>query len=69
MRKSTTPRLELLRAKLQEVLVKEKHSKADEPIVGVVEIIDPREPDVIQEMRRAQRYRDHDDLHPRFEST
>ncbi len=55
VRKSTVPRLESLRAKLQEVLVKEKHSEEDELMDDVVGKIDPREPDVIQEMRRALR--------------
>ena len=55
VRKSTMPRLEPLRAKLQEVLVKEKHSEEDGPMEDVVGKIDPREPDVIQEMRRALR--------------
>ena len=44
VRKSTMPRLESLRAKLQELLVKEKHSEEDEPMDGVVGKIDPREP-------------------------
>ena len=59
VRKSTTPRLESVRAKLQEVLVAEKHKEDDEPIEGVVGKIDPREPDVIQEMRRALRVAGH----------
>lgn len=57
IRKSATPRLEPIRAKLQEILVAEKHRQADgdAPMEDVVGKIDPREPDVIQALRRTLR--------------
>ncbi|MGV3485475.1 MAG: integron integrase [Planctomycetaceae bacterium] len=57
VRKSDTPRLEPIRAKLQEILVTEKHrlSAGDASMEDVVGKIDPREPDVIQALRRTLR--------------
>ena len=55
VRKSTTPRLEPIRAKLQQILAEEKFEQDDEVIADVVGKIDPREPDVIQAIRRKLR--------------
>jgi Phage integrase, N-terminal SAM-like domain len=55
VRQSATPRLEPIRAKLQEILIAEKHSQSEVPIEDVVGKINPREPDVIQALRRALR--------------
>jgi integron integrase len=55
VRSSATPRLEPIRAKLQEIIVAEKHSRGEESIEDVVGKIDPREADVIQALRRTLR--------------
>ncbi len=58
VRKSSTPRLEMVRAKLQEMVVKEKEPKGEVKI-DVVGKINPREPDVIQELRKKIRLKGH----------
>ncbi len=57
VRKSSLPELEPIRAKLQRVVVEEnlKLHQSDAPIENIVGKINPREPDVIQGLRRALR--------------
>jgi len=55
VRKSCTPRLEIVRAKLQEMVAKENEQKGEVTIDDVVGKINPNEPDVIQELRRKLR--------------
>jgi hypothetical protein len=54
---SKDPRLERIRAKLQELVIAEKHACDPESMEDVVGKIDPREPDVIQLLRRMLRLR------------
>ena len=53
--KSQQPSLEMVRLKLQERIVQEQLEKDGSPIEEVVGKINPREPDVIQELRRKAR--------------
>ena len=55
VRRSRTPRLEDLRAILQEALIDENFNQQDRTIEEAVGKIDPKESDVIQAMRRALR--------------
>lgn len=55
VRKSATPRLEPIRAKLQEMMVAEKFREGKETIEDVVGKINPREEDVVQLLRRTLR--------------
>ena len=55
VRKSATPRLEPIRTKLREMIAQERQSQDEEPIEDVVGKINPREPDVIQALRRKLR--------------
>ena len=55
VRQSPTPRLEPIRAKLQEMLAAEKHRDTNNDIEELVGKINPREPDVIQALRRTLR--------------
>ena len=55
VRHSRTPRLEHLRAKLQEVVINDAFEQQDRTIEEATGKIDPKEPDVIQAMRRALR--------------
>jgi len=55
VRQTSAPRLELVRAKLQEMVAKENEQKGEVTIDDVVGKINPREPDVIQELRRKLR--------------
>ncbi|MFY8201206.1 MAG: integron integrase [Pirellula staleyi] len=55
VRKSATPRLEPIRTKLREMIAQERQSQDEEPIEDVVGKINPREPDVIQALRRSLR--------------
>ena len=55
VRKSATPRLEPIRTKLREMIAQERQSQDEEPIEDVVGKINPREPDVIQVLRRTLR--------------
>ncbi len=57
VRRSMEPRLEPIRAKLQELMIAEKHSGDTESMEDVVGKINPREPDVIQQLRRMLRLR------------
>jgi len=49
VRRSMEPRLEPIRAKLQELMIAEKNSGDAESMEDVVGKINPREPDVIQQ--------------------
>ena len=55
IRRSRTPRLEDLRAKLQEKLINETFEQQERTIEEATGKINPKEPDVIQAMRRALR--------------
>ena len=55
IRRSREPRLEHLRAKLQEDVINENFEQQEQTIEEAVGKIDPKEPDVIQAMRRALR--------------
>ena len=55
VRKTDQPSLEMIRAKLQERLAQERLEKEEVPIEDVVGKINPREPDVIQQLRRQMR--------------
>lgn len=55
VKKSAAPRLETVRAKLRELAAKEKNGVAEATIDDVVGKINPREPDVIQALRRSLR--------------
>jgi integron integrase len=55
IRESSTPPLEPIRAKLQEILVNEKHRRDESTIEDLVGKINPRESDVIQSLRRTIR--------------
>ena len=57
VRHSRTPRLEPIRSKLHEMMIEEKFIDNELPIEDVVGKIDPREPDVIQALRRTMRLR------------
>ena len=53
--KTSEPKLEPIRAKLQEIVVAEKHRDDDRPIEEILGRINPRESEVIQKMRRTMR--------------
>jgi hypothetical protein len=55
VRKSATPRLEMIRSTLQRIDLNEKWNKEDQPIEEVVGKINPRESDVIQTLRKTLR--------------
>lgn len=55
VRRSRTPRLEHLRAKLQEDVINETFEQQERTIEEAAGKIDTKEPDVIQAMRRALR--------------
>ncbi len=55
VRRSQTPRLEPIRAKLQEIALQEKYRADPEPIEEIAGKIDPRDPDIIQRMQRKLR--------------
>jgi len=57
IRRSRAPRLEHLRAKLQEAVINEGFDQQDRTIEEAAGKIDPKEPDVIQAMRRTLRLR------------
>lgn len=53
--KSNQPSLDMVRPKLQERIIQERMEKVGSPIDDVVGKINPREPDVIRELRRTAR--------------
>jgi hypothetical protein len=53
--KSSQPRMEMIRAKLQEIVARERIESEGQTIDGVAGRIDPREPDAVQEFRRRIR--------------
>lgn len=55
VRRSETPRLEPIRQKLQEIVLRERHRDDPGTIEEVAGKIDPREPDIIQQLRRTMR--------------
>ena len=55
VRQATTPPLEPIRTILRDLVARERNDQAEAPITEVVGRIDPREPDVIQAMRRTLR--------------
>lgn len=55
VRNSEQPSLEMVQSKLKERLARERSGQEDGPIEGVVGKINPREPDVIQQLRRQIR--------------
>jgi len=55
VRQSQTPRLEPIRQKLQEIVLRERYRDDAETIEEVAGRIDPREPDIIQQLRRTMR--------------
>ncbi len=55
VRQSQTPRLEPIRLKLQEMVLRERYRDDAETIEEVAGRIDPREPDIIQQLRRTMR--------------
>ena len=55
VRKTDQPSLEMIRAKLEERLARERLEKEDVLIEDVVGKINPREPDVFQQLRRQMR--------------
>jgi integron integrase len=55
VRKSSTPRLEPIRQKLQELVIRERFRDDTQAIEEVAGTIDPNEPDVIGQLRRTMR--------------
>lgn len=55
VRKSSTPRLEPIRQKLQELVIRERFRDDAQAIEEVAGTIDPNEPDVIGQLRRTMR--------------
>ncbi len=55
VRQSQTPRLEPIRAKLQDIALREQYQDDGETIEEIAGKIDPREPDIIQQMQRTMR--------------
>lgn len=55
VRKSSTPRLEPIRQKLQEIAIRERFRDDAQAIEEVAGMIDPNEPDVIGQLRRTMR--------------
>lgn len=54
-RQSQTPRLEPIRAKLQEIALREKYQDDEETIEEVAGKVDPDDPDIVQQMQRTMR--------------
>lgn len=55
VRKSSQPRMEMIRAKLREMVAREGIKRDGQTIGDVAGRIDPREPDAVQEFRRKMR--------------
>lgn len=55
VRQCQTPRMEPIRAKLQEIALREQHQDRGETIEEIAGKIDSREPDIIQQMQRTMR--------------
>ena len=55
VRRSQTPRLEPVRAKLQEIALREQYPDDGGTIEEIAAKVDPRDPDIIQQMQRTMR--------------